>query len=246
MKRATTTAFIIGALLLVGAWFVFAAPDVADSVTLVNSSGRTEGTSGTTVQALAGNVSLLVINNNRTTERWQGYFGNVTGAISLSDSSNNILYDWKIASPRGEIYASNTSTVTWTNITCFNFTKVAASQRVTLSMLEGSLGMATNDQDGVNETFNNSFGGSFSVGDTTINTASGCSAAYMFTSNGEQYVDYVEVLLTDNSTENVVYTALLEQDATGFTGDSFDFEMIVGENGDDSAVTNYYFFAELT
>jgi len=46
----------------------------------------------------------------------------------------------------------------------------------------------------------------------------------------------------------VIYAALLEQDQTGFQGGSstLDFEMIVGENGDSTEATIYYFFVELT
>jgi hypothetical protein len=39
---------------------------------------------------------------------------------------------------------------------------------------------------------------------------------------------------------------LLEQDATGFSGSTLDFQMIVGENGDTEEATNYYFYVELS
>src|SRR3989338_10660551 len=86
------------------------------------------------VQAQAGNVTALTINATRITERWQGYYGNITGTITLDDAQNNSLYQWQIASPQGEIYAVNHSTTpTWADVICFNFSKTSTEQNVTLS-----------------------------------------------------------------------------------------------------------------
>src|SRR3989344_6931613 len=68
------------------------------------SVGIDNTTHGTVVQAEAGNVTALNINSTRLTSRWQGYYGNITGRVTLDDASNNTLFDWELASPRGEIY----------------------------------------------------------------------------------------------------------------------------------------------
>src|SRR3989344_2884118 len=56
--------------------------------------------------AFAGNVTRADLFGYSTTEAWQGYFGNVTGVIQLADSADKVLYNWSLATPEGEVYAS--------------------------------------------------------------------------------------------------------------------------------------------
>ncbi len=94
----------------------------ADTITLEGSSRASDGTPVNN-SALAGNVTGLLIDGSTITRSWQGYFGNVTGTIILADSSNNMMYNWSIASPRGQIYSSvNDSGIQWSYLQCFNFT----------------------------------------------------------------------------------------------------------------------------
>jgi len=200
------------------------------------------------VQAQAGNVTALKINATRITSRWQGYYGNITGEITLDDADNNTLYSWDLSNPEGEIYAVNDSkSVLWTQVICLNMS-ITTSNNVTLAALENSLGMGTNDVDGVNETFNNSRGGSFSVGSSvTIGDDSGCGWTSLNVNDGPDTVKFNETILTDNgSNHNVIYVAVLEQDQQGFQGSNLDFQMLVGENGDVTSATEYYFYVELS
>ena len=59
---------------------------------------------------------------------------------------------------------------------------------------------------------------------------------------------FEEVLLWDPDKNNTVFTSLLEEaDTWGFTNNTYDFEMIVLENGHgtDTSTTTYYFYVEL-
>ena len=58
---------------------------------------------------------------------------------------------------------------------------------------------------------------------------------------------FEEVLLYEPSTTSVIFTGLLEQDASGFDSRAHDFEFLVLENGHygDLTATQYYFFVEL-
>ena len=211
--------------------------------------GGTDTTSGTLTQADAGNMTSMTINSTAISQRWQGYYGNVSGTITLDDGQNNTLYSWDIANPAGEIYAVNDSkSVAWTQVQCLNFTAGDTSDNVTLTALENSLGMNSADPDGVNETFNLSRGGSFTVGSSvTIGDDSGCSWASLNTDNGPDTVRFNETILSDNtSNHNVIYTTVIEESLTGFSGSSLDFEMIVGDDGDTVAATDYYFYVELS
>ena len=206
-----------------------------------------DSTSGVVIQAQAGNVTSLNINSIRLSSRWQGYYGNITGAITLDDVQNNTLYNWQIASPQGEVYAVNHSTTpTWANVKCFNFTD--NTQNVTLTNLENSLGITDSlDSEGVNETFNLTLTKSFSAGSKTISPNDKCPVVSLYQNDVYTGVKFNETILFQNqSADMIIYTALLEQDATGFSGSTLDFEMIVGENGDLPAATNYYFYVELT
>ena len=214
--------------------------------------GIDNSTGGIKVQAQAGNVTALSINSTRVTNRWQGYYGNISGTITLDDANNNTLYNWQLASPEGEIYASNGSAdgaVSWANVFCFNYTNnlsagQARVQRFNGTDIENMIGAGMGDRDNHNATFNSTFSSSFKIGSTTINAQSGCMQVTLFVNDNHQTADFAEVLLTDNN--SIVYTALLEQNAIGFQGAPVDFQMIVGENGDIATASNYYFFVELS
>jgi hypothetical protein len=215
-------------------------PSGPNSLTVLNS-GRYGSASAQTVSAIAGNVSELNVNANAITQTWQGYFGNITGTIVLGDANNNTLYDWSLSSPRGEIYATRTSsTPTWTSIRCANTTNIA-SEDTSLGVNEAT------DADSVNNTFFNTTSFSqFYVGTVNINTSQNCFAARMYNSTGQSSTtNFAEILLHDSS--NLVYTTILDQDALGFDGRTHDFEMMVGENGHsgDTSTTTYYFYVEL-
>ncbi len=173
----------------------------------------------------------------------------MTGNISLSDNSGNSMYQWAMATIQGEVYAVNQSAAPiWTQVRCFNFT-ADTNQNITLAELEGSLGMGATDVDGVNETFNLSFTGSFQVGTSiTISSTSGCKRVALNVDDAYQESDFDVVILHDNtSNEAVIYTTVLEQDADNFkTGtETADFQLIVGENGQVATPTSYYFYVEL-
>jgi hypothetical protein len=202
--------------------------------------------------ALAGNVSYLDISGYTTTQAWQGYYGNVSGTVQLADSNDKILYNWSLASPSGEVYASQNGTgaIIWANITCYNYTSNYSEGGFRLTKLETRFNISTDDVDGVNETFMDS---NTHEGFYTANrqiTVGQCPAAYMFNSSGLGTAGkYEEVLLTDASDDyQIVFTAILEeQDYVGFDGTKYDFEMLVLENGHgtNTSPTTYYFYVEL-
>jgi len=263
MKK--TNMILIFGFLVVGLMAVYVLADPADpsgpdsiNVTQIESFNTSQHTAQL-VNAEAGNVTQLSIHGLTQTLTWQGYYGDVTGTITLDDAQNNTMYNWEVAEPQGEIYASNTSTVTWANIKCVNYQNDVAGE-INLTILETMYGLATDDLDGVNETFNEA--GTIRdgtnhptiyVGTYTI-TAGTCPATdtYQNDSSSVDNHDFVEILLTDNN--SIVYTTIIENkmvgndtDKYGFDSVTHDFQMLVGENGHagDDSVTPYYFFVEL-
>ena len=231
---------------------MLAVPEGPDSIQRGESQRASLTVGGTTQEAEGGNVTSLDVSSQRITKRWQGFTGNISGGITLEDAAGNALYDWGLANPSGEIYASNGTPVTWTRVFCVNFTADYLEEKYNLTALNRFIGLGMPseeaDDDSVNATFNQTYGtdGSyFSVGDITINNADNCSMATLYDNNGYQTQRFKEIILTDNT--SIVFTSILEQDQTGFQGHSTDFQMIVGVNGTiQGTVRNYYFFVELS
>jgi len=213
--------------------------------------------------AFAGNVTELTITGYPTTQSWQGYYGNVSGAIQLADSGDNVLYNWSLADPEGEVYASTNSSISWANVQCFNYT---ANQSygdesgnggttnlagLNLSGLETRFNITWDDPDGVNETFTLSGAGTHDLFYTANQQFSEgeCLNTRVFGDTGVGVSDeFEEVLLYEPTTASVIFASLLESGSVlGFDTGDYDFEMLVLEDGhnSDTSTTAYYFFVEL-
>ncbi|MBI4438381.1 hypothetical protein HY640_00445 [Candidatus Woesearchaeota archaeon] len=231
---------------------VLSVPTGPDTFTVVSSERYTGGVNGTTFVAEAGNVTSLIVDETFISASWAGYYGNVTGTIVLNDGSNNTLYNWKLANPTGEIYASNASEVTWGAVGCVNLSANSSSNYpINSSSLESFFRMNATDSDGFNETFNDTFTDAvgFYVGAVRIDSTNFCPMLFTYVNNAYQTVDFKEVLLTDN--RSIIFTALLNDSRDNFKAgtEPSDFQMLVAEDGHGSqasSLTNYYFFVELT
>lgn len=232
--------FVVVILILASlAFSVAVTPFGVETLNFVNSTTATAD-NAQSVSAQAGNVTELNIFGVSVTQTWQGYFGNVSGSIILADAGDNMMYNWSLADPEGEIYASKSNSVSWGNIQCFNWTENG-------TWLENNYSIGAGDVDGVNETF--SYGNNHDLFYTNNRqfTEGECMSATLFDSTGAGVDDhYEEVLLWDG--DAVVFTSLLEESAVdGFDGRDHDFEMLVLEDGHgvDTDTTTYYFYVEL-
>ncbi len=244
-------AAVLSILALAAASFVFAAtdPQGANSITTVWSE-RNLPYNALSLQALAGNITELTISAQSQTRTWQGYVGNISGRIVLDDASNWTLYDWQNTEPRGQIYATRSPSVVWSNISCFDY---YGGPKYNLSAIEADLGLHPTEVDGVNETFKYLVHPIVYVGSKQIN-ANNCWTTYLYQEDANQTSNFIEILLTDNTTGSIIYTAILENrtpgalnDLRGYNNKTYDFQMLVGEDGHgtDTATTQYWFFVEL-
>jgi hypothetical protein len=250
-KKALIAKAVLFLIILVSfASFLFAEPTGPNMIN--ESPAQSRGTNSPyTLNAEAGNITALSVDATTVTKSWQGYYGNITGAITLDNTDNYTMYDWSQASPQGEIYASNSSSVTWSKIKCLNFTAPhlgTGAEGINLSALETMYGMNSWDPDGVNETFKYTYSDAsgFYVGSVTINIDDQCPLTYTYVNDTSQATQFKEVLLTDNV--SIVFTTIIEQDAYGFIlNETHDFQILVGEDGHQgsSGTTPYYFFAEI-
>ncbi|GBE20015.1 hypothetical protein BMS3Abin17_00747 [archaeon BMS3Abin17] len=241
---------------------VMAIQPTGGTVTEERSERAPADTAGTD-NAIAGNISEVSVVGISTTQTWQGYFGNISGTIQLADSSDNVLYNWSLADPRGEIYASTNETISWTNIQCFNFTAdgsytgesgnggTTSLYGTNLTTLEGQFSIISDGVDGVDETFTLSGAGTHNLFYTANQEFSEgeCISTRVYGDTGAGVNDeFEEVLLYEPATSSVIYTSLIEStNVLGFDTNDYDFEMLVLEDGHgtDTSTTTYYFFVEL-
>ncbi len=244
MKAKAIMNLVIAILIIVGFSASALAAPISPAKITTGASGRSDlPTGGLQETTYAGNVTGLDVVSTKITESWQGYYGNISGYITLDDALNNTLYNWSITSPSGQIYASNGSVTSWASVYCVN-----ESTTKNISQIETWLNIGASDEDGVDETFNVTFAGSFTVGAVTINSADDCQQATTFKDEAYQATDFVEVILS--AEQNYIWTAILENDVDGFksTVDNNDFQMLVGEDGHsgDVSTTQYFFYTEVS
>jgi hypothetical protein len=234
----------IGRLLVLTLVVVFAAASIyalspsGATLSTVNSSSAPEDNAGSDTSALAGNVTIMNIFGFTTTQSWQGYAGNVTGTIQLADSSDNVMYNWSLASPEGEVYASTDNSITWSSIDCFDVDANGGA-------FETAYNIAADDVDGLNETFRFSDHTAFFTANVQHTTGE-CNNTWLYTNNGSGLFE--EVLLTDDGGTTLIFASLLkEADTTGFDNTFYDFQMVVLEDGHgtDTSTSTYYFWVEL-
>lgn len=260
--RSAAEAGLLFVLLL--AIVLGATPEGPQTLDVTSSTMRTPAPASS-LEASAGNVSQLNIYGETVTQAWQGYVGNVSGIITLDDSSNYSLYDWTLANPEGEVYATNATTVDWTagNVVCWNWSDSFGSERQ-LAEIEDAYGLDSDDADGVNETFTcdrcdertvTTTHSEFYVGVQFINGTntdaqgdpSGGPCPSVSLRNGTGDGMFEEVILYEETQNELIYTSLINNDVPGYNNQTWDFQMIVGENGHDgdTETTTYYFYIEL-
>ncbi|MFH1133640.1 MAG: hypothetical protein V1735_04055 [Nanoarchaeota archaeon] len=129
MRHGIKDALVLFLFLVISLSVVYMAlavttPEGPGTFTEFNASRRTAV--GPYLRAVyAGNVTGITITATTMTQAWAGFYGNITGTITLDDANNNTMYDWAVASPEGEIYASEATAIDWTtgNVRCWNYSR---------------------------------------------------------------------------------------------------------------------------
>ena len=182
------------------------------------------------IDTQGGNYTPLNLSGETQTLAWQGFFGNVSGNVTLSDVNNNTLYSWQALNlSSAKIFASRSSIISWQSIAAQNNCSVDQNLTGTLS-------------DRVNLTFVPSANVEMQVGDVTIAANSTC-AAWTYVDSKAQSSVFQELILTDGI--STVYAAFMNQSTSGFDSSTHDFQMIIPETQTRSTST-YYFYAEFS
>jgi len=242
LKRNLLILFLFLSLGLILNIIDAANPDGVSSIDISANETKT-ATAGYTLNTSGGYITTFNITASLQNPRWKAFVGLVSGTFTLDDASGSTIYDWSLATTSGEIYATrNSSTISWADIQCAN---------TTLMENENYLMNHSNAQDNITSTFNDSTHTSFVVASTTINSNS-CPTLNTYQNSATQDAEFEEMILSDSTNftlgGNLIYSTIIENTTLGFDGNSYDFQMLIPENGAAgfSSSTAYYLYVELS
>jgi len=187
-----------------------------------------------------GTITTLVLSTTQQDTAWKAYVGNISGMLTLDDASGATIYNWQLSTgtTTGEVYASRSSSVTWSVINCSNQSHIDTEQT--------ALSFASSDADSINKTFNGTAHTSFIVNTRNM---TGCRYTPTYVNDSAQPQNtsalFQEVLLSDGS--NFVYSTIIESgQPNGYnSANNYHFQMIVAQSKDTITPTPYYFYIEL-
>ena len=223
------TLFVFLGLLLLGSGLVMAISNASVSGTPLDRwAGDTTAGNITTE---GGNITSANVAANTLTDRWAGFFGNVTGNIYLTDNSGgttSYLFMWTADSPTGYVCVSESNNFPFGN-----------AEKTTAAEINSawSFGTAT---DSATNTF----------------TTSTCDITF-----NNPYVEITDTATAKNATNSAFETCAIDhttasaetdfafctainQTGRNYLNDSADYELIVPTTFGNVTET-YYFYAEL-
>jgi len=228
--------FVLLGVLLLGSGLVMA----IRGATVSGATDLTRWTAGTAGSDTTegGNITSLNLGANALTDRWAGYFGNVTGYIYLTDASGattNYLFRWNTTNETiaGEVCASTNGTYNFATATGLT----DASKIDAAWTFSGGADLATATYTGTCSDF------TFDEQSVTISNAkkadgdSGSSTFYSCAINNTA-VAYKGDLAFCTSIQNITT-------GKNYLNQPANFELIVPANDTNGATETYYFYAEL-
>ncbi len=208
------------------------APDspVRGNLTRIGSSRTDDSFPPVTVPGQGGNVSQVDVRIVRVTNVWFGMFGNLSGQVVLGGDSD-LFYEWELGES-GEVYASRSSDISFTTLTC--------ADQIDINKEDSFLG-STGLSDSVNRTFSQTNHPSFNSSISVIG-ANSCPSTNLHSALGPSPTEYYQVLLKDGA-NTTVYTSITEPGGSGFDGNSNDFQIMMPVR--ENIIENYYLWVEL-
>ena len=202
-----------------------------DQALIINGTNETqplrEGESNN--QSAGGYITQIdLYQSQNQTQNWQGYYGNVSGMISLSGNDGNEMYNWTVNVTNRSIYAiANSAFTAWDTLYPANITLLD------LLWFNGTV-MA----DTVKNTYKPGIGNRTFV-DTSIN-APHLNTTMGFLDHVIQSVDPETVTATIG---DVLWAAVVVDPQENFKGGLSNYELLVPVNS--SSPEQYYFYMEL-
>ena len=211
---------------------VWAADPVNASATVNSNTSYAPSDSAGSSAATGGNITQIDLSVSTSTSKWQGYYGNVSGGITLANSDNSKkMYAWT-NSIAGEVFATqddNMNTSKWTGLT----NRTGANIDTNFS-----LGSAS---DNATNTFVNE-SSSITVAGTPYGGIGNSSVMTYNSSNAPTWETIALANSTSPAEANYVFVGVINDDGEAYNGANADFQMIVPVSGSPT----YYFYVELT
>jgi len=180
-------------------------------------------------QSAGGYITQIdLYESQNQTQNWQGYYGNVSGTITLSGDGGAEMYNWSVNVTNRSIYAvANSDFTAWDTLFPANIT-----------LLDQLWFNSSVRADTIKNTYKTGIGNRTFV-DTSIN-ASHVNTTHGFLDHVIQSVDPASVSAT---IEDVLWAAVVEEPKTNFKGGLSNYELLVPVNS--SSPEKYYFYMEL-
>jgi len=185
-----------------------------------------------------GNVSYLNLTGTSLTDRWAGFYGNISGAtIYLTDDDSgtaNYLYHWAVSggSETGEVCVSTDAS--------FDF---GASSGLTSANEIDTVYSFGAVADNATNTFNNGTCGNFYFEEQGVTITGAVNATH------ETGSTFSTCAINDTAAavaDDLAFCAMINPSGTNYRGDTAGYELIVpADASTPTATTSYYFFIEI-
>jgi len=214
MKRFLVLMAAVLLLIYGSANMVSAAP--AGALITAGSLENGTGTSAENITINAGEVQAANLYGKTITAKWAGFYGNISGGVSLEDASGNVFYNWSLSDVTGSVvYATNDTVSSWTLSN--------ASEADMPAYVQGTS----------TDSFNNTFTASEQFVSPTQTVDNVLYATTYGTGTFKTYAL--------KSSGEIVFAGKSPGSQAGFNGGSVDYQILVPAQSD----TNYYFYLEL-
>ncbi len=224
-KNKILSIFALIAMVL-GISAVVAAPTEAN-VTAGTPEAYNWAPTVTSTTIIGGNVSQVNVTSVQVTDKWVGFYGEVSGSIVLGDSTGNTFYQWTISDPTGGVvYATNNTVSDWS----------------TLSPLYADSGYLPDFLISGTDSFNNTFVDQEDFVSPTITVN---SVNYTTTwQGGSKGIDFKTYAMYADSGATLVWAGKVKADSTSFNSNTADYQILAGVN-QIGAEQTFYFYLEL-
>lgn len=216
--------YIVGIILFLVLCAVAVIASEPDGATITPGTPQTKTpTNASSIVAQGGNVTPANLAATSKTKSWQGFWGNVSGNLTLEDNTGDLFYDWNLTNKTGEVLASRNQSI--------DFTTVAGIQTCTVDET-----LTGNGNDRTSKTFTNATV-NFEIAGVTI-TAACRTFPYVSSAPSTNY----EEIITSATGVTSIYVSKINASATAFDGSTADYQILVPTTK--SGTETYYFWVE--
>ena len=214
---------------------VVALPTGPDSLNVTSNETGSGSGSPWMVNISGAYIAKMNISSTSQNPHWKGFIGWINGKFTLDDSSGSTVYDWSSSSANGEVYATRESgSIEWGNISCANASQINSEDTV----------LQQSGDDNISSTFSGTNLETYVVAGFSVGVGD-CFSSNAYVNNVSQNSSFEEIVLFDDS--DIIFAAEIEDDVAGYDNNTYDFQMIVPDYGNESIGGNviYYLYVEI-